>query len=171
MRFLGISKVGRVIGGVAIAAMVCGCAVTVRHPRPPIKGKVVGVDPTVSWSPVTTDCTGEPLAAPVAGYNVYAVPGTSVPTVTTDPSELPCGAQTLVDHTKVTPLNGSTLISTAACTGNPAVCTYATSLGTGVYTVAVEAVNADGTVSPVSNTVTVTVVLRPGAASHVAVGK
>jgi hypothetical protein len=155
----------------ALAVGLAGCPhhrPTPRPPKPPIR--TVDIDPTVIWQPVTTDCLGNPAATP-AGYNVYAAPGTTLPTVPSAATELPCGPVALVDRSQVAPLNGSNLIPPSACTGTPPVCTYATTLKSGTYTVGVEAVAADGTVSGVSNTITIAVVLRPHGPTGVQVTK
>src|SRR3990172_9734319 len=63
------------------------------------------IDPTVTWSAVTKDCTGATFTGTVT-YNVYAVSGQGpVPVVSEGSGEIPCGVVSVADRTKVQPLN------------------------------------------------------------------
>lgn len=105
------------------------------------------------------------------GYNVYIVPGAGpVPTVAIPPSELPCAPLAIVDQSKVSPVNGSTVIPNTACTGSPAQCVYHVDLPRGTYTVVVEAVVGGASSGP-SNAITFSVVPRLNAPNSVTVTK
>jgi hypothetical protein len=154
------------LASLCLATLLGGCCSKISPPKPP-RVPVVSVDPTFRWTPTTTDCTQAPLA--VDGYNLYAVDGGGpIPTVPTDPSEIPCGFLGLIDHAKARLLNTTGLIPSAACVGTPLVCSFHSDLPPGTYTAAVEAVvgaNASGA----SNSLTFIVVQRPDAPRNLTV--
>lgn len=110
---------------------------TVTPPPNPIP--IVGVDPTISWNPVTTACNGHTLSG--VTYSVYIQPSTgSIPTKST--SIVGCtGTFNIVDTTKVT-----------ATTTNVSGTSYNSTVGVGSYIVVVEAVAA--TVQGIASTQT-----------------
>lgn len=137
-------------------AVMLGCAGGQPTPTPPFP--VVGIDPTLTWQPVTTDC----VSAAITGvtYNVYIATGAGpLPTITTPATDIPCGAFTLIDNTKVTAVNTVPITAT----------TYTTTLGSGTYTVAVESVAAGGARGGFTSS-TFTVVDRGKATTSVNVG-
>lgn len=159
-----------------VATVIICSACGTEKPTPPMAIEArpkrhvtqVGIDPTVVFAPTTQDCNGN--AVTVDGYNVYIVTGPGpIPTVTTGSTEIPCGVQIIADTTKVTPVN-TTLIPVTACTGSPVICSFATTLAKGTYTVAVEAV-FQGSQSALSNSLTFAVINRGKAPTSVNVTK
>lgn len=90
--------------------------------------QIVGIDPTISWSPATTACNGSTLTG--VTYNVYIQPSTgSIPT--TSSTVTGCtGTFNFVDLTKITKTNATAVSGI----------TYNAALGIGSYIVIVEAV-------------------------------
>lgn len=110
---------------VGMAISLAACA-TLKYPE-------VGVDPTLTWDPVTTNCVGETFTGS-ATYNVYILQGPGpFPTVQT-PDEIPCGVMTLIDNSAIQPANASPLTVT----------TYKAIVGEGVWSFAVESISPGG---------------------------
>src|SRR3990172_5095053 len=98
------------------------------------------VDPIVSWSAVTKDCTGATFTGTVT-YNVYAVSGQGpVPVVSEGSGEIPCGVVSVADRTKVQPLNSAPITAL----------TYRAMVSDGVWTFAVETLGPNGAPSALS---------------------
>src|SRR3990172_11961672 len=118
------------------------------------------VDPTVTWSAVTKDCTGATLTGTVS-YNVYAVSGQGpVPVVSEGSGELPCGVVSVADRTKVQPLNSAPITAIS----------YKAMVADGVWTFAVETLGSNGAPSALSAQVTKSVKNRTGPAETIQVG-
>lgn len=115
-----------------------------------------GTDPVLTWDAVITNCIGEPISG--VRYNVYAVSGAgSIPTIPSADTE-PCG---VVQLASIAPMNSTPLTAT----------TYNAVVPDGVWTFAVDAVNASGNRGGLSNQVTVTVVGRPAPVINLTTGK
>lgn len=131
---------------------VLGCAHTGGQAPPSSNFPSVGVDPTLTWTAPTTDCTGVPFSGTVT-YNVYHITGAGpIPTVPI--STIPCGTINQVDVTKVTKDNTTPITGTS----------FNVILGNGTYTAAVEAVDSAGNRAGFTS-VTFTVLDLPGAAT------
>jgi hypothetical protein len=154
-------KVGTILLECVMIATVLVCSACSHHgPKPPPghhKYPVVDIDPTVKWSAVTTTCDGATVVPD--GYNVYIASGTTVPTFQSVATEIPCGTRTYVDTSQIQPKN-TAIIPISACVAG--VCSFATTLPKGTYTVAVEGVYQGGQ-GIVSNMLTFSVVPRTNA--------
>ena len=118
------------------------------------------VDPIVTWSAVTKDCTGATFTGTVT-YNVYAVSGQGpVPVVSEGSGEIPCGVVSVADRTKVQPLNSTPITAL----------TYRAMVADGVWTFAVETLGPNGAPSALSSQVTKSVKNRTTSAQDVGVG-
>lgn len=125
---------------------------------PKVIEQEVGIDPTLTWTAVTTNCLGLPLSGIL--YNVYVVPGPGpMPQITTPPTEIPCGSRQLIDATLVVPVNSLPL----------SVTTYQVVLGEGQWTAAVESVSSTGSRGGFLS-ITFRVVDRPASTPDVRVG-
>ncbi len=102
----------------------------------------VGVDPTLSWTAPTTDCTGATVTPSGLRYNVYRVTGPG-PIPTVDVTVIGCGT---IKQASGTPINATPLTVT----------TYNDLAGPGIYTYGVETVDVNGARSDlITKTVTV----------------
>jgi hypothetical protein len=127
---------------VALLILLTGCS------PPAMLMKSGVVDPSLTWDAVTTDCTGAAITG--VKYNVYAVSGPGpIPTIASA-DEVPCG---IIQLASGVPLNATPIaIGTS----------YQATVANGVWTFAVEALDASGNRSALSNQVTKTVQGRPG---------
>lgn len=106
------------------------------------------VDPHLSWSAPAANCDGTPITGTLS-YNVYAVQGPGPIPTTPTPNEVPCGVLQLASGV---PLNTAPIIAGT---------TFQADVISGVWTFAVEAVDASGGRSELSAPVTVTVMGHP----------
>ena len=124
-------------------------------------GALQGVDPTISWQPVTIDCAGNAEMSLPLTYNVFVVDGAGpIPTIPSGSDEVPCGIVQLADLAQVQPLNQTPLAAPP----------YFAIVTAGIKTFAVEAVDAASHRSALSAQVTKNVKPRPGVPQSIQVG-
>jgi hypothetical protein len=128
-------------------------------PQPPPSNGLdnVGIDPTFTWDPVTTDCLGGSISG--LSYNVYIITGTGPFPTTQTGGEIPCGDLTLINSSLIAPDNPTPITTTI----------YQVILPEGTYSVAVEAVTASGRRGPFTQA-SFNVVLRGASVNNLLVG-